>query len=116
MAYPCWERQCPRSPAHTWLHVLEEVLWLTGVLQRLQIPIRAALPRRSLRGWARPGNKKQRDVRQIWRQIQAIPTHFGFVQVASERKVVSVRPNHSLRRQSKQMKFSLKMSQLWLFC
>lgn len=59
---------------------------------------------------ARPGQawkQKAKDVRQIWRQIQAIPTHFGFVQVASERKVVSVRPNHSLRRQSKQMKFSL---------
>lgn len=63
------EAPVPHSPAHRWLHVLEEVLWLTGVFQGFQIPIRATLPRCRLRGQARPANKKQRDVRQIWKQI-----------------------------------------------
>lgn len=47
----------PLCPAQAWLHVLKEILWLAGIFQGFQIPIRAALP---LRAQASSGNKKKK--------------------------------------------------------
>lgn len=98
----------PLCPAQAWLHVLKEILWLAGIFQGFQIPIRAALP---LRAQASSGNKKKRQITQVWKQISVIPAYFVvfliFFQITSKRNVVSVRPNRSPAWQNQQRKFSL---------